>query len=78
MLEIVIFSIKLCILANLNNMILNKTSYFSRALQEAQDIFGVDFDLDDLEQDYDEYDDDDDAEDVSIFVNCQIQNTLQF
>lgn len=35
-----------------------------RALQEAQDIFGVDVDLDDFDRLSDEYDDDDQDEDV--------------
>ena len=34
--------------------------YFSSALQEAQDIFGVDFDYDDLPQDGEEYEEDED------------------
>jgi hypothetical protein len=44
---------------------LNSAYVFCRALQEAQDIFGVDVDLDDLGGYSDDYDDEEPDDDVS-------------
>ena len=41
-----------------------------RALQEAQDIFGVDFDFDDFDQYEDEYDEAEEEEDEDVSSRC--------
>lgn len=43
--------------------------YFCRALQEAQDIFGVDFDFDDFDKYAEEYDEEDEDEDEDEYMD---------
>ena len=49
-----------------------------RALQEAQDIFGVDFNFDEFDQygdDYEEDDEDDEEEVCILFINTKMEMT---